>query len=216
MTVVDRLVRWVNRANARLLRLLPPDDEVFINERQHPAVLIAKAIRTGSGVGMLISRPTLGLMLLFGGAVLAEALRSFPGLRRRTVLGLTVALTFVLFVLAHGSPALRACAGAALVGWLVVDVLTWFFDRLIVTNRRLYRLHGLVTKHLPSVALQSITVVDVELGPAARWFGTLNFDTPAQRDSPLHRFTYVPDAGAVHVRILDLRAAASARNPPPG
>ena len=81
----------------------------------------------------------------------------------------------------------------------------------MVTNRRLYRVHGLVTTHRPSVALHTITVIDLELGPAGRWFGTLIFDTPAQRDGPLHRFTFVRDASQVHKTILRLRAEAAPR-----
>lgn len=214
MEVIDRLVRWAQRIQTLPLRHLPPDEHVMINERQHPAVLILKAIRTGSGVGMMVSRPTLGLVLIFGGAILANTIRE-PSLKRRTVLWLVGGLSLVVFVLGHGSVTVRACTASAILAWMVADVLTWFYDRLVVTNRRLYRVHGLVTTHRPSVALQSITVVDLEMGLAARWFGTLRFDTPAQRDGPLHRFTYVRDAGTVHILILQLRASAASKNPPP-
>ena len=115
---------------------------------------------------------------------------------------------------AYASAAWRTLVAIAVLIWIMADVLTWFFDRLIVTKRRLFRIHGLLTTHRSSVALQTITVVDLELGPAARWFGTLHFDTPAQRDGPLHRFTYVRKAEDVHRTILDLRASSTSQIPP--
>src|ERR1700712_1557468 len=90
MAVIDRLVRWAQRAQELPLRHLPPDEHVIINERQHPAVLLLKAIRTGSGLGMMISSPTLGLVLIFGGSILADTIRDPSHFKRRTVLLMTV------------------------------------------------------------------------------------------------------------------------------
>ena len=216
MAVIDRLQSWARNANDLPLRHLPPDEHVVINERQHQAVLIPKAIRTGSGLGMMISRPTLGLVLIFAAAVLADTIRAPVKHRRRTILIIVAALALTLYLIgAHGNLAARAITAALIIAWITGDVVTWFYDRLVVTNRRLYRVHGLLTTRRPSVALQSITFVDLEMGVAGRWFGTLRFDTPAQRDTPLERFTYVRDAGDVHIKILQLRANASAQSPPP-
>jgi uncharacterized membrane protein YdbT with pleckstrin-like domain len=144
-------------------------------------------------------------------AVLADVIRGPVKFRRRTILLMVIALALAMFLIGtFAGPALRGVVGLGILAWLVADVMTWFYDRLVVTNQRLYRVHGLLTTRRPSVSLQSITVVDLEMGPAARWFGTLRFDTPAQRDSPLERFTYVADAGQVHVTILQLRAEAAA------
>jgi hypothetical protein len=210
MAVIDRLQAWARHAGELPLRHLPPDEDISVNERQHPAVLIPKAIRTGSGLGMMISGASIGLAVIFAGAVLADTIREPARFRRRTILILVVLLSLALFFIGgYASGAVRSLTAIALCLWLTADVLTWFYDRLVVTNRRLYRIHGLLTTHRPSVALQNITVIDLEMGPAARWFGTLRFDTPAQRDGPLHRFTYVPKAGDVHVTILQLRADIS-------
>jgi hypothetical protein len=211
MAVIDRLQSWARHTGDLPLRHLPPDEHIVINERQHPAVLIPKAIRTGAGFGMMVSRPTIGLVIIFAAAILADTLHSPARLKRRTILLLVALLTTALFFVGMYAPsALRGVAGLALLIWVLADVSTWFYDRLVVTNQRLYRVHGLVTTHRPSVSLLSITVIDLEMGPASRWFGTLHFDTPAQRDGPLERFTYVRDAGQVHVTILQLRAEASA------
>src|ERR1700709_791401 len=102
MAVTDRLMRWAERVQELPLKHLPPDEHVIINERQHPAVLILKAVRTGSGLGMMISRPTLGLVLIFGGAILADTIRDPSYFRRRTVLLMTLALSITVFLLGHG------------------------------------------------------------------------------------------------------------------
>jgi hypothetical protein len=211
MAVIDRLQSWARRAGDLPLRHLPHGEHIVINERQHPAVLIPKAIRTGAGFGMMVSRPTIGLVVIFTVAVLADVIRGPVRFKRRTILLMVLALALALFLVGmFAGPSLRGLVGLALLGWITADVLTWFYDRLVVTNQRLYRVHGLLTTRRPSVSLLSITVVDLEMGPAGRWFGTLRFDTPAQRDSPLERFTYVRDAGQVHVTILQLRAEAAA------
>ncbi len=215
MAVIDRLRDWVQRLDTIPLRHLGDQEDIAICARQHPAVLIPKAIRTGSGVGMMVSRPTVGLVLIFGISILIETIRSPARLRRRTVFVLVAGLSVVVLLLGHGNALTRTLTAVAILFWLAADIGTWLYDRLVVTNRRLYRVHGLVTTHRPSVALQSITVIDLELGPAARWFGTLTFDTPAQRDGPLHRFSFVRDASDVHKTILRLRATAAAKNPPP-
>jgi hypothetical protein len=164
---------------------------------------------------MMVSHPTLGLVLIFAASILLETLRAPARFSRKTILVLVAGLSVAVLLLGHANALVRTLTAVAILIWLAADVGTWLYDRLVVTNRRLYRVHGLVTTHRPSVALQTITVIDLELGPAGRWFGTLIFDTPAQRDGPLHRFTFVRDSSEVHKTILRLRQSAAAQNPPP-
>lgn len=215
MAVTDRLRDWVQRLDSIPLRHLGDQEDVVVCQRQHPAVLIPKAIRTGSGVGMMVSPPTLGLVLIFAASILIETLRAPARLSRKTILVLVVGLSVAVLLLGHADVFIRTLTALAILIWLAADVGTWLYDRLVVTDKRLYRVHGLVTTHRPSVALQTITVIDLELGPAGRWFGTLIFDTPAQRDGPLHRFTFVREASEVHKTILRLRATAASQGPPP-
>jgi hypothetical protein len=213
--VISRFREWLHRLDTLPLRHLGDEEDIVICSRQHPAVLVPKVIRTGSGLGMMISRPTIGLVLIFAISILVETIRSPARFRRRTVFVLVAGLSVLVLLLGHGSVFVRTLTAVAILIWLAADLLTWLYDRLVVTNRRLYRVHGIVTTHRPSIALQQIFVLDLELGPAARWFGTLIFDTPAQRDGPLHRFTFVRDASDVHKTILRLRANAAAQNPMP-
>ncbi len=212
---MGRLRDWVHRLDTIPLRHLGDEEDVAVCARQHPAVLIPKAIRTGSGIGMMVSRPTIGLVLIFAISILVETIRAPARFSRKTVFLLVVLLSVAVLLLAHGNVLTRTLTAVAILGWLAADLLTWLYDRLVVTNRRLYRVHGFVTTHRPSVALPTITVIDLELGPAGRWFGTLTFDTPAQRDGPLHRFTFVRDASEVHKTILRLRELAVAQAQPP-
>ena len=213
VSVVERLTTIGERMSTIGLRLsnaplkhLPPDETVYVNQRQHPAVLVLKSTRTGAGFGMMVSGPTVGLMLIFGLSLLADTLRRPVRLKRRTIAILVLLATIALFAISETTPGARAAAATVLLLWIAGDLADWFYDRLVVTDKRLYRIHGVFVVHRPSVALPSITVIDLEMGPAARWFGTLQFDTPAQRDTVLERFTFVRDAGAVHIMVLDLRS----------
>ena len=62
MTVVERLTTIGERLSDAPLKHLPPDEIVYVNQHQHPAVLILKSTRTGAGVGMMVSGPTVGLL----------------------------------------------------------------------------------------------------------------------------------------------------------
>ena len=99
--------------------------------------------------------------------------------------------------------------------WLLDDVLDWYSDRLLVTNRRLYRLYGVVVTHRPSMSLTGVAFIDVSISPVGRLFhyGTLMLDSAAQRDAPLQRFDYLPDAVDVQRDILRLRQAALPKFP---
>src|ERR1700712_1080784 len=97
MAVIDRLQSWARHAGDLPLRHLPPDEHIVINERQHPAVLIPKAIRTGAGFGMMVSRPTIGLVIIFAAAILADTLHNPAHFKRRTILLMVAVLTTALF-----------------------------------------------------------------------------------------------------------------------
>jgi membrane protein YdbS with pleckstrin-like domain len=198
-------------ARGRRYRSVPAAEQVQIDERRHGIVLAAPAIRTGVGLAIAVSGPGTLPLLLFAAA---SAVGRRGRLRRRllVVTALVVALAGLSAVEGVGGAALLVLA---LVGWLAFDVADWYTDRLVVTNRRLYRLHGVVVTHRPSVALTSLTFVDLAEGPVGRVlrFGTLLFDSPAQRDTPLARFDFLPYAADVHERVLELRAAAMPKFP---
>ena len=205
-----RLREWDERQ--RLPSFISGSETVRIDERRHPFVLLLPVLRTLAGVVVLATGlrfwPLLALALLT--AVWAAG-RFRLGLRRTaTVAGvLTGGLVVLALVAGPGWAAL------ALLLWLAEDVADWFFDRLVVTDRRIYRRYGVLTQHSPSIALTAIAYLDASVPPLGRLvgYGTLSLDSVAQRDAPLSRFDLIPDVVPVSHRILELRSRAMPKFP---
>ena len=188
---------------------VPPMEQVHVDARRHPVALAVPVLRTGAALLLLLTGAEVVPLLLTGvlvGAWARDRLR--VDTRAALVVG---AVACVLLVLLGGSPAGFALAVLAVWGWLAEDVADWWNDRLVVTDRRVYRRHGWLTEHAPSMALQNAVFVDVAVSPTDRLLrcGTLRFDSAAQRDAPLARFGLVPDVRSVHHTVLELRARSN-------
>ncbi len=99
--------------------------------------------------------------------------------------------------------------------WLAEDVADWVCDRLVVTDKRIYRRYGVVTGHSPSISLMAVAYLDAAVPPLGRLlhYGTLRLDSAAQNDAPLSRFDLVPDVVEVSHEILRLRTKAMPKYP---
>ena len=216
--LLDRRDRFLDAAlrllqvdpSARATSFVPATETVQLDVRRHPVVLVWPALRTLTGLVLLASGPRLLPLLLFLATTVASlGTRSRAGLRTSAVVGAVAAAVLVL-----AEPALGVLA---LLGWLAHDVADWACDRLVVSDRRIYRRYGVVTAHSPSIALTAIAFLDAAVPPMGRLFryGTLRLDSVAQRDAPLSRFDNVPDVVAVSHRVLELRSRAMPKYPPP-
>ena len=185
---------------------------MHIDERRHPFLLVAPVLRTAAGAVVLVSGlhfwPLLALVLLT--AVWATG-RLRLGLRRTAVVAASAALAVVVLDLLLGP----WWTGLLVLVWFLEDALDWYSDRLVVTDRRLYRRYGVLARHSPSISLTAIAYLDPSLPPLGRFFcyGTLSLDSAAQRDAPLSRFDFVPDVVTVAKDILELRSAAMPKFP---
>ena len=99
--------------------------------------------------------------------------------------------------------------------WVLDDVADWYCDRLVVTDKRIYRRYGVVTQHSPSISLTAIAYLDASVPPLGHLlgYGTLSLDSVAQRDAPLSRFDHVPDVVPASHSILELRSRAMPKFP---
>jgi hypothetical protein len=134
------------------------------------------------------------------------------GLRRSAIIGAVAAGT-VLVLQALDGRRWDALLLALLLLWLLEDVLDWHSDRLVVTDKRIYRRHGVITRRSPSISLTAIAYIDAAVPPLGQLlhYGTLRLDSVAQRDDPLSRFDLIPDVVPVSHEILRLRAARCPR-----
>lgn len=191
---------------------LAPGDEVALDVRRHPITLAASAMRTVFGLLLLtFDRPNLLVLALFATSVVVWARSRLHGDLRLSLL--VAAVPTALLLIAPAGWSVLLIVGLFL--WLIEDMADWFTDRLVVTRKRVYRLYGVFTTHSPSIALTSVTYIDPRQPLLGRLFGygTILLDSAAQRDEPLSRFDHLPAADFVHVKILELRAAAIPKFP---
>ena len=208
--VRDAWRAWDDRMRAA--SFVSASETVRIDVRRHPFVLAVPALRTLAGTVALAAGPRLSHLLVFA---LLTALwagwRFRAGLRTTGLVALVA--TAVLAVLdALWGP--LVCLLLLLV-WLLDDTADWYCDRLVVTDKRIYRRYGVLTQHAPSITLTAIAYLDASVPPLGRVFGygTLTLDSVAQRDAPLSRFDHVPAVVAVSHEILELRGRAMPKFP---
>lgn len=187
-------------------------ETVRIDVRRHPFVLTAPGLRTLAGTVALAAGPQLSHLLVFGVLTAVWAGWRFrAGLRTTglTALVATAALAVLDALLGPAVPLLLLSV------WLLDDLADWYCDRLVVTDKRIYRRYGVLTQHSPSISLTAIAYLDASVPPLGRLFGygTLSLDSVAQRDAPLSRFDHVPGVVAISHEILELRSQAMPRFP---
>lgn len=202
---------WVDE-RGRSTSFVPPTERVVLDARRHPVMLVLPALRTLAGLLVLLPTGSVVPLLALGAATALWARgRLRAGLRRAAGLGAGVAVALLALEGVLGA----ALCVLALVAWLLEDVADWWTDRLVVSERRIYRRYGVVTRHSPSIALTAIAFLDASVPPLGRalHYGTLRLDSLAQRDAPLSRFDLLPDVVALSHEILRLRAAAMPKFP---
>ncbi|MCY7364476.1 MAG: PH domain-containing protein [Frankiaceae bacterium] len=201
---------------AQQYSFVPSAEVVAIDARRHPLVLLTPALRTCAGLALLLLGPLLLPVLWFALVTAVWArVRLTAGLRvGLLVSGASTGVAVLLVSMEGWRPALLLLV--LLLGWLAEDVADWYSDRLVVTDKRIYRRHGVITRHSPSISLMAIAYIDAAVPPLGQLlhYGTLRLDSVAQRDAPLSRFDQIPDVVPVSHEILRLRAAAMPKGPP--
>jgi hypothetical protein len=187
-------------------------ETVRIDVRRHPFVLAVPALRTLAGAVALAAGPRLSHLLVFGVLTAVWAGWRFRAGLRTTAVAALVATAVLALADALWGP--FVCLLLLLL-WLLDDLADWYCDRLVVTDKRIYRRYGVVTQHSPSISLTAIAYLDASVPPLGRLFGygTLSLDSVAQRDAPLSRFDHVPGVVAVSHEILELRSRAMPKFP---
>jgi hypothetical protein len=210
-TARDRLREADARARSAS-SFVPAAETVVIDARRHPFLLVAAVVRTLAGLVVLATGLRLVPLLVLAAATAVWAqTRMKPSLRTTGLIAGGVAVGLAVLRVLLGTP---LCVLLLLL-WLAEDVADWYTDRLVVTDKRIYRRHGVVTRHSPSISLTAVAYIDAAIPPLGRLlrYGTLRLDSVAQRDAPLARFDLIPDVVPVSHEILRLRAAAMPRFP---
>ena len=208
--LTDAARRWDERLSAA--SFVSASEDVRIDVRRHPSVLVVPALRTLAGVVALAAGLRLVPLLVFCVLVAVwSSQRLRGGLRSTATTAGVVTLALVVLGLVAGA---LLCLLLLLL-WLAEDAADWYTDRLVVTDKRIYRRYGVLTQHAPSISLTAIAYLDASVPPLGRLlgYGTLSLDSAAQHDAPLSRFDLVPDVVPISHEILELRSRALPKFP---
>jgi membrane protein YdbS with pleckstrin-like domain len=87
------------------------------------------------------------------------------------------------------------------VGWRVVD---WHFDRFILTNKRVMKVSGIVTRNVAMMPLLRVTDMKYEQTPVARLlnYGTFVLESAGQ-DQALREVAHLPNPNELYLRVVE-------------
>ena len=202
----------------RLDRIIGPTQEsvVFVH-RRHWLVLVGPALITLLASAFILgSAEPYVWLALFAGVLTYLARRRHAWSNAKT--WFVVALWLVPLVLTVDAPPalVRTVAVLSLLGYLVVVVARWWFERLVLSDTSIWKLSGVISTQSPKAPLTSIQFQDVRQNPLEQLLqcGTLNFDTAAQSDRPLSHFGPVARPFEVGAQIHQQRLQATRPSPP--
>ena len=126
---------------------------------------------------------TIGLGLL-GGYVATRADQDLPGL------GWVAPLIVLIWLLVMGW-----------VGWRVAE---WHYDRFILTNKRVMKVSGIITRDVAMMPLLRVTDMKYEQTPLARMlnYGTFVLESAGQ-DQALREVPHLPNPNELYLRVVE-------------
>ena len=87
------------------------------------------------------------------------------------------------------------------VGWRVAD---WYYDRFILTNKRVMVVNGIITRQVAMMPLQRVTDMKYEQSPLGR---TLNYGTfvleSAGQEQALREVKHLPNPNELYLRVVE-------------
>jgi uncharacterized membrane protein YdbT with pleckstrin-like domain len=132
-------------------------------------------------------------------------------------LGVVVASVFVGVLLspADGSDAVDTVIGLLCLGFLLRlawGIWEWWVDRIVVTDRRLFEVSGILTRKVASMPLAKVTDMTYHRTVAGRLFGygELRVESPGQKQA-LARIAYLPKPDDFYRTVTSLVMAPSAQ-----
>ncbi|KWW97948.1 hypothetical protein C3Y87_19635 [Carbonactinospora thermoautotrophica] len=92
-----------------------------------------------------------------------------------------------------------------LFGWLVWQIIEWYYDRFIITNRRLILTYGIINRKVAMMPLVKVTDMRYDRPILGRilGYGVFVMESAGQ-DQALSTVDYVPDPDILYLEICDL------------
>jgi membrane protein YdbS with pleckstrin-like domain len=93
---------------------------------------------------------------------------------------------------------------AVIMGWIAWKVADWYFDRFILTNKRLMLVNGLITRRVAMMPLIKVTDMKYEQSPLGRMlnYGTFVLESAGQ-DQALSKVEHMPNPNELYLRIVE-------------
>jgi membrane protein YdbS with pleckstrin-like domain len=93
---------------------------------------------------------------------------------------------------------------AVVMGWIAWSVADWYFDRFILTNKRLLLVQGLITRKVGMMPLIKVTDMKYVQSPLGRMlnYGTFVLESAGQ-DQALSRVEHMPNPNELYLRIVE-------------
>lgn len=89
-------------------------------------------------------------------------------------------------------------------GWVSVRVLDWYYDRFILTNKRLMKVSGMVTRTVGMMPLTRVTDMKYQQSAWGRIFGYGDFILEsAGQEQALREVKHLPNPNELYLRIVE-------------
>jgi len=92
----------------------------------------------------------------------------------------------------------------AVISWVAWRVFDWYFDRFILTNKRVMVVNGIITRKVAMMPLLRVTDMKYEQSPLGR---TLNYGTfvleSAGQDQALREVRHLPNPNELYLRVVE-------------
>lgn len=89
-------------------------------------------------------------------------------------------------------------------GWVAWKVADWYFDRFILTNKRVMVVSGIITRKVAMMPLLRVTDMKYEQSPLGRLlrYGTFVLESAGQ-DQALREIVHLPDPNELYLRVVE-------------
>ncbi len=89
-------------------------------------------------------------------------------------------------------------------GWVGWEVTDWYFDRFILTNKRVMVVNGIITRKVAMMPLLRVTDMKYEQSPLGRVlnYGTFVLESAGQ-DQALREIKHLPNPNELYLRVVE-------------
>jgi membrane protein YdbS with pleckstrin-like domain len=92
----------------------------------------------------------------------------------------------------------------AVIGWVAWEVFDWYYDRFILTNKRVMVVNGIVTRKVAMMPLLRVTDMKYEQSALGRMlnYGTFVLESAGQ-DQALREVKHLPNPNELYLRVVE-------------